>query len=207
MHSCWVLCWTCQTFGWLQVVFPSCCVQQPALCRPSYPMRGQICCGRSPASCVPACHSMTQQASSCGWLSLHLCLYVCRPSYPMPGQTCCGRSPTFWPLAGPQHDSTGQQLRLTDLAFLSVCVQALLPDAWPDMLRTLAGFLCPFRAMMQQRQQEAMAAAAAAAGPAAGGSNADVAAPLRTPRAGGQASSSPQAAGALGPARSFNRYA
>lgn len=79
-------------------------------------------------------------------------------------------------------------------------VQALLPDAWPDMLRTLAGFLCPFRAMMQQRQQEAMAAAAAAA---AGSGNADVA-PLRTPRS-GQVPGTPHAAGGLGPARSFNR--
>lgn len=91
------------------------------------------------------------------------------------------------------------------------CTQALLPDAWPDMLRTLAAFLCPFRAMMQQRQQEAMAAAAAAAAAASaaaaggGGSGAGVA-PLRTAGAAGAAvPSTPQTAGSLGGARSFNR--
>lgn len=91
------------------------------------------------------------------------------------------------------------------------CTQALLPDAWPDMLRTLAAFLCPFRAMMQQRQQEAMAAAAAAAAAASGaaaaggGSGAD-AASLRTPwDAGAAVPSTPQTAGSLGGARSFNR--
>jgi hypothetical protein len=86
-------------------------------------------------------------------------------------------------------------------------IQALLPDAWPDMLRTLAGFLCPFRAMMQRQQQEAMAAAATAAAAAAGaaaGSSTEAVAPLRTPRGGAAAPSTPHGAG-LGPARSFNR--
>lgn len=82
-------------------------------------------------------------------------------------------------------------------------MQALLPDAWPDMLRILAGFLCPFRAMMQRQQQEAMAAAAAGAAAAAAGSSTEAAVPLRMPR-GAAAPSTPHGAG-LGPARSFNR--
>jgi hypothetical protein len=111
------------------------------------------------------------------------------------------------PLVQTLHANTA----VTHQPALSVRVQALLPDAWPDMLRTLAGFLCPFRAMMQQRQQEAMAAAAVAAaaagaGAAPGGGNADMAAPLRTPRAAGQVASSPQAAGPPGPPRSFSRW-
>jgi hypothetical protein len=80
------------------------------------------------------------------------------------------------------------------------------------MLRTLAGFLCPFRAIVQRQQQESMDAAAAvavaatAAAATAGGvagSNADVA-PLRTPRAGQQPSGNPQAVG-LGPSRTVSR--
>lgn len=105
-----------------------------------------------------------------------------------------------------------------------MCMQALLPDAWPHMLRTLAGFLCPFRAMMQRQQQEAMAAAAAAAatnqpgggsagsGGSTGTGAAAEAAVVRTPRlggvsggVGGASAGSPHGA-ALPAARSLNRY-
>jgi hypothetical protein len=42
--------------------------------------------------------------------------------------------------------------------------------AWPDVLRTLAGLLCPFRAATQrQTEAEAAAAAALASGGAGGG--------------------------------------
>lgn len=42
-------------------------------------------------------------------------------------------------------------------------MQGVLPEAWPDVLRTLAAFLCPFKAMQQRQQYEAAAAAAASA--------------------------------------------
>lgn len=41
---------------------------------------------------------------------------------------------------------------------VSHTLQGLLPDAWPEVLRTLAGFLCPFKAMQQRQQQEVAAA-------------------------------------------------
>jgi hypothetical protein len=64
---------------------------------------------------------------------------------------------------------------------------------WPDLLHTLAGFLCPFRALMQQQQQDQLASAAAAAaagssgagggGGAAGDGGAGGGGGVRTPKA------------------------
>lgn len=51
-----------------------------------------------------------------------------------------------------------------------VCSGTVTPAAaWPDMLRTLAGLLCPFRAAQQRRAEAEAAAAAAAADVAAVG--------------------------------------
>lgn len=69
-----------------------------------------------------------------------------------------------WLSADLQH---GWSSQCCVLLVLCAHPQALLADVWPDLLRTLAGFLCPFRAMLQRQQQEAMAAAAAAAASAA----------------------------------------
>lgn len=65
-----------------------------------------------------------------------------------------------------------------------------MPDAWPDVLRTLAGFLCPFKAMQQAQAQEQAAAAAAAA--AEDGDGASIAA------AGGAATATAAAAANVG---------
>ena len=61
-------------------------------------------------------------------------------------------------------------------------VQGVLPEAWPDLLRTLAGFLCPFKAMQQRQQQLAAAAAAAATATDATGTSGTAATAAELPR-------------------------
>lgn len=61
-------------------------------------------------------------------------------------------------------------------AEVSLSLQGVLPEAWPDLLRTLAAFLCPFKAMQQRQQRDAAATAA-------GVDAAEGAAPRATPAA------------------------
>jgi hypothetical protein len=59
---------------------------------------------------------------------------------------------------------------------MACTLQVVVPDAWPDVLMTLAGFLCPFKAMQQRQMQEAAAAAASSAAVAPAAAAADGAA-------------------------------